>query len=236
MPRTKAAEPSLRGHAGGGAEAIPLLRSREIELTLSCSSAQNSTQNRKRAFFGILLGVCMLMISGSRAPAQENYCGVTPESARLIAMEIMRHAGHAYDSASSAYYVSVLAARLSPYYVVYFSKGGMLVGEIEVDLCGRQGTPHPGIQYVPDSDVKFDALVLEPDKAFAIIYERKGVEAVFGSRIFPYGLTATIDELGSVDFWWLILDAKGQWHYLSRFGDTRHASPPKPPDSDSARN
>ena len=225
----------MRSPASGGAEAISLLRSHKKGLA-SRWVPRTFVRVSTHVFSSLLLCVCLLNLFCSRVAAQENYCGVTPESARLIATEIMRQAGYTYDSVSSAYYVSVLAARLSPYYVIYFSKGGMLVGEIEVDLCGRQGTPHPGIQYMPDSDVKFDALVLEPDKAFDIIRSRTGTEAVFGSRVFPYGLTATIDELATIDFWWLILDAKGQWHYLSRFGETRHVWPPKTPSSDSSRN
>ena len=153
-------------------------------------------------------------------PAQvdNTFCGITPQSARLIAAEVMRQAGHPFDSTSPAYYVSVLASRLSPYYVVFFIQGGMVVGEMEVDICGRQGTPHPGLQYVPDSDLRFEELILEPDRAFAILRQRTGAEPAFASRLFPFGLTKDPEVLAGIDFWWMILDTRGKWHYMDRVG------------------
>jgi len=150
--------------------------------------------------------------------AQESFCGITPQSARLIAFEVIKQSGYDYDSVSSAYYVSVLASRLSPYYVVFFYKNGYVVGEMEVDLCGRQGTPHPGLQYAPESDMLAASLLLEPDRAFAKLKQDTGAEAAFGSRVFPFGLTRTTEELATIDFWWLILDTRGNWHYMDKRG------------------
>ena len=90
----------------------------------------------------------LVALCSAGAAAQDNFCGVTPQSARTIAFEVIKQTGYAYDSVSSAYYVSVLASRLSPFYVVFFYLKGNVVGEMEVDLCGRQGTPHPGLQYL----------------------------------------------------------------------------------------
>lgn len=165
--------------------------------------------------------LCVLLAAPAPTAAQENFCGITPESARSIAKEIMRQAGYAYDSATAAYYISVLAPRLSPFYVVYFARAGKLIGEIEVDLCGRQDTPHPGIQYAPESEVLLEQLLVEPDDAFRVLRDKVGKEAVFGSRVFPYGLTATTDELSAIDFWWMLLDENGRWHYMSKLGRIR---------------
>jgi hypothetical protein len=122
---------------------------------------------------------------------------------------------------SSAYYVSVLASRLAPYYVVYFYLKGVVVGEMEVDLCGRQGTPHPGLQYLAESDLLASQLLLEPDQAFAALLAKTGKTAAFGSRVFPYGLTSTAEALSSIDFWWFLLDVDGNWHYLTKQGELR---------------
>jgi hypothetical protein len=155
--------------------------------------------------------------------AQDNICSITPQSARAIAFEVIKQTGDAYDSVSSAYYVSVLASRLSPFYVVFFYLKGIVVGEMEVDLCGRQGTPHPGLQYLADSDLKATSLLLEPDQAFAALKAATGKTAAFGSRVFPYGL-ATSSELATTDFWWFLLDESGDWHYMTRLGEVRHLS------------
>jgi hypothetical protein len=167
---------------------------------------------------GLLLSA---LVQGGPPPAwaQENFCGITPQSARSIAFEVIKQSGNAYDSVSSAYYVSVLASRLSPYYVVFFYLKSNVVGEMEVDLCGRQGTPHPGLQYLADSDLPATRLILEPDRAFALLKEKTGKTAAFGSRVFPYGLTKTTDELAAIDFWWFILDEQGQWHYMDKLGE-----------------
>jgi len=161
--------------------------------------------------------ICALGLGAVRA--DDDICGITPQSAENIAREIMRQAGHAFDSTSSAYYVSVMASRLSPYYVVFFMQRGLVVGEIEVDLCGRQDTPHPGVQYVATSDLPADSLLLEPDVAFARLKALTGADAVFGSRIFPYGLTPAVSGWAGADFWWMILDADARWHYMSKLGE-----------------
>jgi hypothetical protein len=134
---------------------------------------------------------------------------------------VIKQTDYAYDSVSSAYYVSVLASRLAPFYVVYFFLKGMVVGEIEVDLCGRQGTPHPGLQYFAGSELPASRLVLEPDQAFAALKLATGKTAAFGSRVFPYGVVRSPDELAAIDFWWFLLDEEGNWHYLTRLGDLR---------------
>jgi hypothetical protein len=159
----------------------------------------------------------------------EEMCGITPQSAENIAREIMRQAGHPFDSVSAAYYVSVMAPRLAPYYVVFFMQGGMVTGEIEVDICGRQDTPHPGVQYAASSDLSADSLLLEPDKAFTRLKILTGADAVFGSRIFPYGLTPTVSGWAGADFWWMILDEDARWHYMSKVGEIiKLQSRPKP--------
>jgi len=159
----------------------------------------------------------------------DEMCGITPQSAEKIAGEIMRQAGHPFDSVSAAYYVSVMAPRLAPYYVVFFMQGGMVTGEIEVDICGRQDTPHPGVQYAASSDLSADSLLLEPDKAFARLKILTSADAVFGSRIFPYGLTPTVSGWAGADFWWMILDADARWHYMSKVGEIiQLQSRPKP--------
>lgn len=163
-----------------------------------------------------LLAVCAGSAEVSRA---DDICGITPQSAQNIAKEIMRQAGHGFDSTSSAYYVSVMAPRLAPYYVVYFMRQGIVVGEVEVDICGRQDTPHPGVQYSETSDLHAGALLLEPDRAFAQLKKLTGAEAVFGSRIFPYGLTPTVEGWAGADFWWMILDEEARWHYMSKLGE-----------------
>lgn len=169
------------------------------------------------------IAACVLLAvaaaGSSAARPDDDICGITPQSAETIAREIMRQAGHAFDSTSRAYYVSVMASRLAPYYVVFFMKQGLVVGEIEVDICGRQDTPHPGVQYVPSSDLRADALLLEPDVAFAHLKALTGADAVFGSRIFPYGLTPAVSGWAGVDFWWMILDADARWHYMSKLGE-----------------
>jgi hypothetical protein len=164
------------------------------------------------------VAVVSLVAAGS-ARAQEEICGITPQSARSIAAEIMRQAGHPYDSISPAYYVSVLAPRLSPFYVVFFMRRGFVVGEVEVDLCGRQDTPHPGVQYSDSSGLPADSLLLEPDQAFARLKKLTGADAVFASRVFPYGLLPAASGWGGVDFWWLILDDEAKWHYMSKQGE-----------------
>jgi hypothetical protein len=168
--------------------------------------------------------------------AQDGLCGITPQSARGIAEEIVRQAGYAYDSSSSAYYVSVLAPRLSPYYVIYFIRNELVVGEVEVDLCGRQGTPHPGVQYAPDSDLRYTDLLLEPDRAFAALEAQADVEPAFGTRVFPYGLTQTTEELSGIDFWWLILDTRGQWHYMTKLGKLVSPAGGSPPPAQTPKN
>ena len=155
--------------------------------------------------------------------AQDNICSITPQSARSIAFEVIKQTGNAYDSVSSAYYVSVLASRLSPFYVIFFYLKGTVVGEMEVDICGRQGTPHPGLVYLADSDLPASKLLLEPDQAFAALKAATGKTAAFGSRVFPYGLTSSA-ELATTDFWWFLLDEAGEWHYLTRLGELRHLS------------
>lgn len=157
--------------------------------------------------------------------AQDNFCGITPQSARSIAFEVIKQTGYAYDSVSSAYYVSVLAPRLSPYYVVFFYLKGIVVGEMEVDLCGRQGTPHPGLQYLAESEVTASQLILEPDQAFSTFKARTGKTAAFGSRVFPYGLITSASELEAIDFWWFLLDEEGTWHYMTRLGELRQPRP-----------
>jgi hypothetical protein len=171
--------------------------------------------------------VIAVFAAAAPMPAQQNFCGVTPESAKLIATEMMRQAGYAYDSATPAYYVSVMAPRLAPFFVVFFIRDGMVVGEIEVDFCGRQDTPHPGVQYAPESDIPFESLLLEPDAAFAAVEEANGVEVMFGSRIFPYGLTPHANDLNAIDFWWIMLDADGKWHYLSKYGEPQTVIAPR---------
>lgn len=175
-----------------------------------------------------LAAIVLAIALGAAVPssAQQNVCGITPESARLIATEMMRQAGYAYDSATPAYYVSVLAPRLSPFFVVFFIRNEMVVAEIEVDYCGRQDTPHPGVQYAPESDIPFKKLLLEPDEAFAALKASTGVDAEFGSRVFPYGLTPRADDLNAIDFWWMMLDSAGTWHYMSKFGDPRSVVAP----------
>jgi len=176
---------------------------------------------RARRFGWVLLFSLALSIPTARTAAQsdDDICSITPLSAQTIAKEIMRQAGHAFDSTSSAYYVSVMASRLAPYYVVFFMKQGFVVGEIEVDICGRQDTPHPGVQYVDSSDLRIDSLLLEPDVAFARLKALTGAEAVFGSRVFPYGLTPAFAGWAGADFWWMILDADARWHYMSKQGE-----------------
>lgn len=162
--------------------------------------------------------------------AQETYCGITARSAQNIATEVIRQSGKAYDSVSQAYYVSVLASRLSPYYVIYFFKDSRVVGEMEVDRCGRQDTPHPGLQYSADSDLMRDDLLLEPDVAFERIKRLTRREPVFGTRVFPYGLTFNESDLTSFDFWWMILDDQGDWHYMTKTGILKEIGT-KPPGS-----
>ena len=159
------------------------------------------------------------------AQPQDNFCGITPQSARVIAFEVIKQTGNAYDSVSSAYYVSVLASRLSPYYVVFFYLKGIVVGEMEVDLCGRDGTPHPGLRYSAESDLPASQLILEPDLAFSTFKAKTGKTAAFGSRVFPYGLVASAQELESIDFWWFILDEDGAWHYMTKLGELRQPNP-----------
>jgi hypothetical protein len=166
-----------------------------------------------------LLIPALAFLLSAPALAQDNYCGITPQSARSIAFEVIKQTGYAYDSVSSAYYVSVLASRLSPFYVVFFYLKGIVVGEMEVDMCGRQGTPHPGLQYLADSEVKASQLILEPDLAFATLKAKTGKSAAFASRVFPYGLTASTEELNAIDFWWFLLDEEGTWHYLTKLGE-----------------
>ena len=175
--------------------------------------------------FGLLLTA-----PAQRGLAQESFCGITPQSARLIAFEVIKQSGYDYDSVSSAYYVSVLASRLSPYYVVFFYRKGYVVGEMEVDLCGRQGTPHPGLQYAAETDILASGLLLEPDAAFAKLKQVTGADAAFGSRVFPFGLTRTTEELASIDFWWLILDTQGNWHYMNKLGKQMSLHAPEAPD------
>jgi hypothetical protein len=177
----------------------------------------------------VLAALILLSAGAPRASAQEAFCGITPQSARLIAFEVIKQSGYAYDSVSSAYYVSVLASRLSPYYVVFFYKDGFVVGEMEVDLCGRQGTPHPGLQYAAETDILASSLLLEPDAAFAKLKHDTGAEAAFGSRVFPFGLTRTTEELASIDFWWLILDTRGNWHYMNKLGEQMSLHAPGAP-------
>ncbi len=162
------------------------------------------------------------------ATAQEDFCGITPQSARSIAAEVIKQAGHPCDSVSAAYYVSVMASRLSPYYVVYFLKDSMVVGVMEVDMCGRQGTPHPGIQYSADSDLRFDRLLLEPDDAFRVLRARTGTEPAFATRIFPFGLVEDANLLSTIEFWWMILDTRGRWHYMTREGEFVGIGTPAP--------
>lgn len=162
-----------------------------------------------------------LLCSPGWAPqvsAQEQYCGISAQSAQNIATEVMRLSGHEYDSVSQAYYVSVLASRLSPYFVIYFFKDERVVGEMEVDRCGRQDTPHSGLQYSAESDLMRKDLLVEPDVAFAEIKRLTGREPVFGTRLFPYGLTARESDLAAIDFWWMILDEQGDWHYMTKTG------------------
>ena len=174
----------------------------------------------RRALRLVAFVVCAGCALGSvEAQADDDICGITPQSAEGIAKEIMRQAGFAFDSTSRAYYVSVLASRLAPYYVVFFMKQGMLVGEIEVDICGRQDTPHPGVQYSASSDLPAASLLLEPDVAFARFKALTGADAVFGSRIFPYGLTPAASGWAGADFWWMILDGDARWHYMSKLGE-----------------
>lgn len=175
----------------------------------------------KRTGFKLTYRCILTLALSASAFAQDNYCGITPQSARTIAFEVIKQTGYAYDSVSSAYYVSVLASRLSPYYVVFFYLKGVVVGEMEVDMCGRQGTPHPGLQYLAESDLHSSQLILEPDQAFAVLKAKTGKTAAFGSRVFPYGLTKSTDELGGIDFWWFILDEEGAWHYLTKLGEFR---------------
>lgn len=171
-----------------------------------------------------LMALAATFILATALPAaaqQENICGITPQSARVIAFEVIKQTDHAYDSVSSAYYVSVLASRLSPFYVVFFYLKGMVVGEMEIDLCGRQGTPHPGLQYFAESELPASRLLLEPDQAFAALKAATGKTASFGSRVFPYGILKNDEELMSTDFWWFILDDDGNWHYMTRMGEIR---------------
>jgi len=194
----------------------------------------------QQAIGAALAAIALLALAAPiRAQGQEqiNVCGITPQSARSIAAEIMRQAGNPYDSISAAYYVSVLAPRLSPFWVVFFMRHGMVVGEIEVDLCGRQDTPHPGVQYSEHSDLHADSLLLEPDGAFRRLKQLTGAEPVFGTRIFPYGLMGNEVGWGGVDFWWMILDDQAQWHYMSKVGEIIdiHRRPQTPPAADSAR-
>jgi hypothetical protein len=170
-------------------------------------------------FLTLLLLICV--IAPEHVSPQEEFCGITPQSARRIAEGIILQTSHAYDSVSSAYYVSVLAPRLSPYYVIYYIKAGYVVGVIEIDMCGRLGTPHPGLQYVPDSDLLLTDVLLEPDAAFAVLKAQTGAEAAFATRVFPFGLTRTQEELAGIDFWWLILDSEGTWHYMTKRGELR---------------
>jgi hypothetical protein len=178
----------------------------------------------------VLVALLLLCTGAPRGVAQETFCGITPQSARLIAFEVIKQSGYGYDSVSSAYYVSVLASRLSPYYVIFFYKDGFVVGEMEVDLCGRQGTPHPGLQYTRESDLLAADLLLEPDAAFARLKRDTGAEAAFGSRVFPFGLTRTTEELATIDFWWLILDTRGNWHYMDKRGEQLSIHAPEAPD------
>jgi hypothetical protein len=175
---------------------------------------------------GWLLALLLGLIGTGYSTAQEEFCGITPQSARRIAEGIILQTNHPYDSVSSAYYVSVLASRLSPYYVVYYAQAGRVVGVIEIDMCGRLGTPHPGLRYSPDSDLLIADLLLEPDAAFAALKAKTGAEAAFASRVFPYGLTKTTDELAGIDFWWLILDTEGAWHYMTKRGELRTVGGP----------
>ncbi len=175
----------------------------------------------------VAFALCTLAICTAAhvARAQDNLCGITPQSARTIAFEMIKQTEHAYDSISSAYYVSVLASRLSPYYVVFFYLKGMVVGEIEVDLCGRGGTPHPGLRYVAESDLPASRLILEPDQAFAKLKAATGKTAAFGSRVFPFGVVHAPAELEAIDFWWFLLDETGTWHYLNRLGEPVKPAP-----------
>jgi hypothetical protein len=172
-----------------------------------------------------LLAACLCALASTPVPAQDNFCGITPQSARSIAFEVIKQTGYAYDSVSSAYYVSVLASRLSPYYVVYFYLTGHVVGEMEVDLCGRQGTPHPGLQYFAESELSAASLLLEPDQAFAALKAATGKTAAFGSRVFPYGVIQSSEELMAIDFWWFLLDEEGTWHYMTKLGEIRRPAP-----------
>ena len=76
----------------------------------------------------------MPLDSTPQVSAQDQYCGISAQSAQNIATEVIRLSGHEYDSVSQAYYVSVLASRLSPYYVIYFFKDERVVGEMEVEI------------------------------------------------------------------------------------------------------
>lgn len=177
------------------------------------------TKRLRRAHL-LCISVALLgsLMWAKQVSAQDQYCGISAQTAQDIATEVIRLSGHEYDSVSQAYYVSVLASRLSPYYVIYFFKDARVVGEMEIDRCGRQDTPHSGLQYSDESDLMREGLLLEPDVAFAAIKRLTGREPVFGTRVFPYGLTPNESDLAAIDFWWMVLDEQGDWHYMTKTG------------------
>lgn len=173
----------------------------------------------RREGFVIIAATALICLAWApQVSAQDQYCGISAQTAQDIATEVIRLSGHEYDSVSQAYYVSVLASRLSPYYVIYFFKDARVVGEMEIDRCGRQDTPHSGLQYSAESDLMRKDLLVEPDVAFAEINRLTGREPVFGTRVFPYGLTRNESDLAAIDFWWMILDEQGDWHYMTKTG------------------
>ena len=89
---------------------------------------------------------------------------------------------------------------------------------MEVGRCGRQDTPHPGLQYFAESDLMRSDLLVEPGAAFAAMKSQIHRELVFGTRVFPYGLTPRESDLAAIDFWWMILDEQGDWHYMTKTG------------------
>ena len=90
------------------------------------------------------------------------------------------------------------------------------------------------MQYAEDSDLKLSDLLVEPDAAFAAIKKKTAREPVFGSRVFPYGLTDSESDLTSTDFWWMILDSQGDWHYMTKTGVLKGARGRTPKSSGSA--
>jgi len=145
--------------------------------------------------------------------AFSNDCKITPTQAMERAKALCKKEKITYDSVLGPYFVLPHSSESRPSYLVYFTKGEIVTGELWIDACGKNENDHCFAKNVR----KVNNLRLDSVQVKELFKSEKGLEVLFlqlvssaqfwKPRMIPYHSIA----------WWLI-DENGDCYYITLFG------------------